>query len=666
MASTNTTLPPNRFAQFGFTTTPDERIGPGAPYTSPSLQVNLFFRVFLGLVSLFVTWVPARLLWRNGEFAGAVICIMLLVLNLITVINALIWRNDNVQTWWAGQGWCDMMTYTYFAMHTAFNICMFEIMRGLASKVALNRADKPTRSERRRQRIVSALVIFTVPVIQVILTYFTTFGRYNVSTLIGCSAVYYPNWLFLVFYILPTPVFAVGAAYMAALTFYRYRKIDKVTREVARSKDDVAAARQDRVRRKLYFMTLVCIIVVLPLIMVLLFLNIVERFSSMNIVYIAELAGIAVFIPFGTTPEALNMYRGLLLAAGLGYVFPKLREEYVPRAKRGGSSFSWGSLAGPLRGMSLLGTSSSSTHKDSLLPTAEQISITSRADRARSSSLNQNQHEDLTMSGGIDSLSYPEKTVSSFLSVTEIDATTAQIEAGPRPPARNPYNILPTPFTKPLPKFPSLHIPTMQTHKPEQQQHHQPSTFLTLLPTPSPKASSRGNQFQSPPHGAPPLTTSPLPSATPTAKSTNPYRNHQATPWATTTTPPTTITTPSPNTTTPHAGLTPHPHIGVATRVWATTNTNTNHTTTDADTPESNVYWKARLREPAGTGTGTGTATTTTTTTTVPTEGVVRVETSIARRSVEVDLERAAADADDAALYEEGMGVGRRFSNAAS
>ncbi|KAH6627867.1 pheromone A receptor-domain-containing protein [Chaetomium tenue] len=697
MASTNTTLPPDRFAQFGFTTTPDERIGPGAPYTSPSLQVNLFFRVFLGLVSLFVTWVPARLLWRNGEFAGAVICIMLLVLNLITVINALIWRDDNVQTWWAGQGWCDIMTYTYFAMHTAFNICMFEIMRGLASKISLSRADKPTRSERRRQRIVSALVIFTVPVIQVILTYFTTFGRYNVSTLIGCSAVYYPNWLYLVFYILPTPVFAVGAAYMAALTFYRYRKIDKVTREVARSKDGVAAARQDRVRKKLYFMTLVCIIVVLPLIMVLLFLNIIEgapwdlpydfdtlhfgpdpfnvyfisfttsdmmSFSAMNIVYIGEIAGIAVFIPFGTTPEALNMYRGLLLAAGLGYVFPKLKEEYVPRAKRGGSSFSWGSLAGPLRGMSLLGTSSSSTHKDSLLPTAEQISITSRVDRARSSSLNQNQHEDLTMSGGIDSLSYPEKTVSSStanhnpwpdLSVSEIDAATAQIEAGPLPPAQNPYNILPTPFNKPLPKFPSLHIPTTQTHKTEQQQH-QPSTFLTLLPTPSPKTSLRGNQFQSQPHSAPPPTTSPLPSATPTPKSTNPYRNHQTTPWATTT-PPT--TTPSPNitttphsiTTTPHAGITPHPHIGVATRVWATNNPNNPNTTTDADTPETNAYWKARLRERACT-------------TTISTEGVVRVETSIARRSVEVDLERAAAAA--AGLGEKEMGMGRRVSNAAS
>jgi pheromone a factor receptor len=136
-------------------------------------------------------------------------------------------------------------------------------------------------------------------------------------------------------------------------------------------------------------MTLVCIIVVLPLIMVLLFLNIVQgapwnlpydfdalhfgpdpfnvyfisftttdmmSFSSLNIPYIGEIAGIAVFIPFGTTPEALNMYRGLLLSVGLGYVFPKLKKEYVPRAKRGGSSFSWGSLTSSLRGMSLLGT----------------------------------------------------------------------------------------------------------------------------------------------------------------------------------------------------------------------------------------------------------------------------------------------------------------------
>ncbi|AEO69360.1 uncharacterized protein THITE_2119671 [Thermothielavioides terrestris NRRL 8126] len=205
----------NKWAAFGFTTTPEERIGPGPPYTHPALQVNLFFRVFLGFLSLFVTWVPARLLWRNGEFAGTVMCVTLLIINGMTLINALIWRNDNVETWWAGYGWCDFQAYFQFGLHTAFNVSMFDIMRSLAGKVALNRAVTPTPRERRRQRIVSALVIFTFPVIQVLLTYFATIGRYNVSTLAGCSPVYYPNWLYLVFYILPTPAYAVGAGIMA-------------------------------------------------------------------------------------------------------------------------------------------------------------------------------------------------------------------------------------------------------------------------------------------------------------------------------------------------------------------------------------------------------------------------------------------------------------------
>ncbi len=214
-SSTNGSQPFNKWADSPFTTTPEERLGPAPPYTYPTLQINLFFRVFLGIVSLLVTWVPARLLWRNGEFGGTVLCVMLLVLNFQTVINALIWRDNNVATWWKGDAWCDFQVYTNFAFHTAFNVSLFEIMRSLAGKVALHRADKPTRGERRRQNIISALVVFTFPVIQVLLTYFASFSRYNISTLVGCSPLYYAGWIYLVFFILPTPIFAVGAAIMA-------------------------------------------------------------------------------------------------------------------------------------------------------------------------------------------------------------------------------------------------------------------------------------------------------------------------------------------------------------------------------------------------------------------------------------------------------------------
>lgn len=211
----NGTVPFNKRAVIGFTTTPEERIGPGPPYSHPTLQVNLFFRVFLGFGSLFVSWVPARLLWRHGEFAGAVMCGTLLVINFMTLVNALIWCNDDVKTWFAGYVLCDIEAYIHSALHTAFNNTMFEIMRSLAGKVALNRAVTPTRSERRRERIISALIIFTIPAIQIVMVYFDTVGRYNVATLVGCSAVYYPNWMYLVFYVLPTPVYAVLSGIMA-------------------------------------------------------------------------------------------------------------------------------------------------------------------------------------------------------------------------------------------------------------------------------------------------------------------------------------------------------------------------------------------------------------------------------------------------------------------
>lgn len=137
-------------------------------------------------------------------------------------------------------------------------------------------------------------------------------------------------------------------------------------------------------------MTLFCIIMVMPLTMVLLFVNIVDgapwdlpydfdalhfgpdpfniyfisfttsdrmSFPALNTAFIGEVAGIVVFIPFGTTPEALNMYREMLLALGLDYVFQKLKNEYVPCSSRSsGFRYRWCSLARSLRGKSSLGT----------------------------------------------------------------------------------------------------------------------------------------------------------------------------------------------------------------------------------------------------------------------------------------------------------------------
>lgn len=200
---------------FGFTTTPEQRSGPGAPYTNPALQANLFFGVFLGSIAVLLSFVPARLLWRNGEFAATVFCVDNVIRNIGYVINALIWRDDNVATWWAGYGWCDLQVYINFALDTAFNVCLFEIMRSLYQKVGLNRATSLTTSERRREILISAAIIFTFPIVQVVLTFFLMVRRYNITTLVGCTTMYHFDWLFFVFYVMPTPVFVTMATVLA-------------------------------------------------------------------------------------------------------------------------------------------------------------------------------------------------------------------------------------------------------------------------------------------------------------------------------------------------------------------------------------------------------------------------------------------------------------------
>jgi pheromone a factor receptor len=206
---------PMDWSMFGFTTTPEQRLGPPPPYTNPALQANLFFRVFLGIFAVLISGVPARLLWRNGEFAATVFCVAVLIRNIGYIINALIWRDDNVAIWYDGKGWCDLQVYINFASDTAFNTCLLEIMRSLYSIMGLDRVAMMTSRERFRQQVISAAVIFAIPVVQVALSYFLMLRRYNISTLVGCTTIYHFDWVFFAFYVLPTPVFVVLAAILA-------------------------------------------------------------------------------------------------------------------------------------------------------------------------------------------------------------------------------------------------------------------------------------------------------------------------------------------------------------------------------------------------------------------------------------------------------------------
>ncbi|KAL7789940.1 pheromone receptor [Trichoderma ceciliae] len=346
------------------------------PYTNPSLTANLVCRVLFGILANLVCLVPLRLLYRNGEFAAAVFIINAEIQNLRNVVNALIWRTDDMASWWPGYGLCDLDPYLHNFGIGLYATCLLAIMRNLAIQVGSLRANPPSRREKRRRNIIQALIIFPLPLLQTAWTYPLTLQRYYIGTLFGCSWLNAPTWPYIVFEILPPALVSLITAGYAILIYIRFRQITKTTQS-ALSNNRLAHARNQRARRRLYLMVISILIPFLPIVIALATINIIIAsplqpfdfnaihhhgqgelpwntivylpsskisWPYMNICYIPIVTAIPVFVFFGMTKDAMNCYRVILLYVGLGRAFPRLYEEYNPDSRalastsHGGSS----------------------------------------------------------------------------------------------------------------------------------------------------------------------------------------------------------------------------------------------------------------------------------------------------------------------------------------
>ncbi|KAL6852079.1 pheromone receptor [Trichoderma novae-zelandiae] len=346
------------------------------PFTTPSLTANLICRVLLGIIANLVCLVPLRLLYRNGELAAALFILNVEVQNLRTVVNALVWRNDDLRSWWPGYGLCDLDPYVHNLGIGLYSTCLLAIMRNLALQVGSLRANPLTRRERRRRNWIQALIVFPLPLLQAVWTYPLTQQRYYVGTLIGCSWLNAPTWPYIVFIILPPALVSLVTAGYAILIYVRFRQLTKTT-ESALSNNRLAQSRSQRARRRLYLMVISILAPFLPIVLALTVINIVIAsplqpfdfhaihnhgpgeipwnaivylpsthisWPYMNICYISIVTALPVFVLFGMTKDAINCYRVALLSVGFGKLFPRLDEEYSPDSRamaslsNGGSS----------------------------------------------------------------------------------------------------------------------------------------------------------------------------------------------------------------------------------------------------------------------------------------------------------------------------------------
>lgn len=189
---------------------------------TPGAAVNLF-RILLNLVAAVACWVPLRLFHKNGELAGASMVVAVALLNFFYAVNAVLWPTDDIGNWPQGYGWCDIQLVLWVPLETLNAAAVCAVMHNIANQVSLLRASGLTCEEKRRRRMVQALILFPVPSLQIVLYYFVIAMRYNISGIIGCQAVFDPDWVFLVFFVLPCPLFAMAAAYFAGESLIKIR-----------------------------------------------------------------------------------------------------------------------------------------------------------------------------------------------------------------------------------------------------------------------------------------------------------------------------------------------------------------------------------------------------------------------------------------------------------
>lgn len=188
---------------------------PDDPFNTKALLPNFVCREVFGVLAVLLCWVPFRLLLRNGEFAAVVFISVNVVLMVIAVINAAIWHDDNLDAWWPGYGWCDLVAYISGPLVAAYAASIFAIMQNLATQVGMLRASPLTAGEKRRRNLVQAAIIFTIPLIDVAANYPFFVQRFLVIPLSGCNSLYDNSLpVVLLYYIWPS-AFAIGAAVFA-------------------------------------------------------------------------------------------------------------------------------------------------------------------------------------------------------------------------------------------------------------------------------------------------------------------------------------------------------------------------------------------------------------------------------------------------------------------
>jgi len=173
-------------------------------------------------LALLITYLPLRSFYRVKNIAACSMMVVIIIINLIVLINGIIWPSDDWTKWWMGYGLCDIEVILRFPITMALATSLCCLTKGLADALDTKHAVfNPSRAQRRRKVVGDILFCWGVPVMMMALHYVVQAGRYMIIPVWGCADQLDNSWPMLVIIIMWCPIFTVLNVYYAGKLFVR-------------------------------------------------------------------------------------------------------------------------------------------------------------------------------------------------------------------------------------------------------------------------------------------------------------------------------------------------------------------------------------------------------------------------------------------------------------
>lgn len=181
-----------------------------APY--PSAILLSAFSLLLSLLIL------PPMLWHftNRNIGATSLIAWLLLLNLQSFLDAMLWSHDDMSRWYDGQGLCDVQVKILVASWVGVPASVACILRALARVMDTEKATLGLSTGQRRWGVGLELSwCVGLPVLQMPLHYVVQSRRYYIVGIVGCLPAVSNSWVTDVLLIAPPIVWVLVGGYYA-------------------------------------------------------------------------------------------------------------------------------------------------------------------------------------------------------------------------------------------------------------------------------------------------------------------------------------------------------------------------------------------------------------------------------------------------------------------